>query len=195
MREMFFILLFSTATFWLTALFLLGSQTTRVLGYPALLFSTVRTGELFIFTVGFLGPILLLTSDDPKEARVFPSRLWSVAALLIIGLIAAGYHSQIKAAQFKGALDPSDADFFYTVSLSVAVAAVVLRYLSMVYRRSTFVPQVEIKKPTDEFADNFEQRHPKDGSAPSDQMREAKGDLPHEDFAEAFEQREAEKSK
>jgi len=192
---MFFILLFSTATFWLTAVFLLGSHSTRVLGYPALLFSTVRTGELFIFTVGFLGPILLSASDDPKDAKAFPARLWTIASLLIIGLIAAGYHSQIKADQLKGALNPSDAEFFYKVSLYVAFAAVGLRYLSMVYRRSTFLPQVEIRKPVDEFADQFDQRHAADTSVHAKRAATQPKELPREDFAEAFEKREAEKDK
>ena len=203
-REMFFILLFSTATFWMKAVFLLGSHNTRALGYPALVLSTIKTGELFIFTVGFLGPILMHVADDPKDARAFPGRLWNIAALVIIGLIAAGFHSQIKAAQFKGSVDPTDADFFYTVSLYVATAAIVLRYLSMVYRRSTFIPQIEIKRPVDEFASKFDARHTADkpphqredfADEFEKRKREEVGELPREDFADAFEQLEAEKRK
>lgn len=197
-REMFFILLFSTATFWLTALFLLGTQSARTLGYPNLIFSTVKAGELFIFTVGFLGPILITAGDDPDTAKQFPGRLWSLAAVFLIGVVAAGFHSQIKAAQLKGPLAPLDAEFFYNASLYVAIAAVVLRYLSMVYRKSTFSPKDEIRDPVDKFATTFDERHAADAGqtvkvkAPDAIAQPEDVDAkPLEDFEAAFEAQQA----
>ncbi len=156
LREMLVICVFATATFWLTAVFLMGHEVARSQGYFYLLKSTVEGGELFIFTVGFIGPILLNAGDDPKDAKNFPSRLWAIFALILLGLVATGFHSQIKAAQFKGSIGQGNLDFFFEMSLWVACGVVILRYLSIVYRKSTFVPQVEIKDPELNFADRYE---------------------------------------
>ena len=160
-REMFVITSFATATFWLTALFLMTSQTARANGYVTTVLSTARSGELFIFAVGFLGPILLTALDDPKDAkREFPGRLWHIFALIVIGFVATGYHAQIKAGQLHGGtLAPSDQEFLFQVSAWIAIAAVVLRYLAIVYRKSTFVPEDEIKLPETEFAKQYVKAH------------------------------------
>lgn len=158
-REMFIITAFATATFWLTAIFLMSSQSARMIGYPGMLLSTVKSGELFIFSVGFLGPILLTALDDPKDAREFPGRLWHIFILIIIGLVATGYHSQIKANQFKGGLNPADHEFLFTVSIWIAGFAVMLRYLTIVYRKSTFIPEDEIKQPETDFANDYVKSH------------------------------------
>lgn len=156
-REWFIVTAFATATFWLTALLLMTSQTARSSGYLSTVGNTVKSGELFIFAVGFLGPILLTALDDPKDAKEFPGRLWHIFALVIIGLVATGYHAQIKRGQLSGggALTDSDQAFLFQVSAWIAVAAVTLRYLAIVYRKSTFVPEDEIKRPETEFADDY----------------------------------------
>jgi glucan phosphoethanolaminetransferase (alkaline phosphatase superfamily) len=158
-KEIFFGLSFATATFWLSALFLLSVKTETARSYFELILATVSHGELFIFSVGFLGPILLVTSEDPAEARPFPGRSWHVLALLVLGFIAAGFHSQIKAAQFEQRLSAYDQDFLFSASLIIAGAAIILRYLSVLYRKSTFKPKSELKDVEEEFAKKFEQRH------------------------------------
>lgn len=164
-REMFIITAFATATFWLTAIFLMSSQAARANGYVSTVVSTVKSGELFIFAVGFLGPILLTALEDPKDAREFPGRLWHVFALIVIGLVATGYHSQIKAGLLKGsALGGADQEFLFEISYWIALAAVVLRYLAIVYRKSTFIPEDEIKKPETDFAEKFVKAHEPEGT-------------------------------
>jgi hypothetical protein len=158
-REMVVVASFATATFWLTALLLMSSQAARSIGYSGALLSTVKSGELFIFAVGFLGPILLTALDDPKEAKEFPGRMWHIFVLVIVGFVATGFHAQIKAAQLKGPLDPMDQNFLFDVSVFIAGAAVVLRYLAIVYRKSTFVPEDEIKTPETDFADSYVRQH------------------------------------
>jgi hypothetical protein len=159
-REWFIVTAFATATFWLTALLLMTSQTARSNGYFSTVVSTARSGELFIFAVGFLGPILLTALDDPKDAKEFPGRLWHIFALVVIGLVATGFHAQIKAGQLKSvALGESDQEFLFHASAWIALAAVTLRYLAIVYRKSTFVPEDEIKRPETEFADQYVKSH------------------------------------
>jgi len=154
-REMTIILLFATATFWLTSLILMGFASTRALGYVSVLFSTVKSGELFIFSVGFIGPILLSTAEDKKDEREFPGRLWHLLALVLLALVGTAFHSQIKSAQLTGSVNPADFDFWVNASLYIAASAVILRYLSMVYRKSTFSPQKEIKSREENFADEY----------------------------------------
>lgn len=155
-KEMTIIILFATATFWLTSLILMGAQTTRALGYFPVLLSTVKTGELFIFTVGFIGPILLNTAEDKKDEREFPGRLWHLLALILMALVATAFHAQIKSAQLQKSFVQADLDFWFEMSLYIAASAVVLRYLSMVYRKSTFSPQAEIKGREESFMDEYE---------------------------------------
>lgn len=154
-REMTIIFLFATATFWLTSLILMGFSNTRALGYFPVLLSTVKSGELFIFSVGFIGPILLSAAEDKKDEREFPGRLWHLLALVLLALVGTAFHSQIKSAQLAGSVNPADFDFWFNASLYIAVFAVVLRYLSMVYRKSTFSPQKEIKGREVDFADQY----------------------------------------
>lgn len=74
-KEFFFGVVFATSTFWLSALLFLGFRVNEHVSYLTLLRSTVSGGELFIFSVGFLGPIVLTSLDDPKHARPFLGRL------------------------------------------------------------------------------------------------------------------------
>lgn len=163
-KEMSTIMLFATAAFWLTSLILMGAEAARSLGYFHVLFTTVNRGELFIFTVGFIGPILLHTSEDKTDEREFPGRHWHLLALMLIGLVASAYHSQIKSAQLTDTLVQSDLDYWFHVSLGLAVVVVVLRYLAMVYRKSTFSPRTEIKAKEESFLNDYAKHRGGSGS-------------------------------
>lgn len=145
LKEMVVILLFSTATFWLTAAILMGWEASRTLGYLLVLHSTVKSGELFIFTVGFLGPILLIAGEDKETESQFPGRLWHLLAFVLLAFIATAFHSQVKSAQLHKQLVQSDMNFLFNASIVLAVCAIFLRYLAMLYRKTTFRPKVEIK--------------------------------------------------
>lgn len=164
-KEMTTIMLFATAAFWLTSLILMGVQAARSLGYFQVLLTTVNRGELFIFTVGFIGPILLHTSEDKADEREFPGRHWHLLTLMLLALVASAYHSQIKSAQLTGTLIPSDLDYLFNVSVGLAVFVVVLRYLAMVYRKSTFSPRMEIKAKEKSFLDQYAKHRGGSGNA------------------------------
>ena len=154
-KEMTTIMLFATATFWLTSVILMGVQAARDLGYLTVLLSTVNKGELFIYTVGFIGPILLHTSEDKADEREFPGRHWHLLALMLLALVASAYHSQIKSAELTKTVVQSDMDYLFYVSIGLAVLVTVLRYLAMVYRKSTFQPRVEIKGKENDFLGQY----------------------------------------
>lgn len=159
LKEISISLAFATGTFWLTAIFLLSLKASDQLNYFQLLHSTVKNGELFIFAVGFLGPILLITAEDPDSARPFPGRTWHIFAFIILGFLAAGFHSQIKSAQFEERVGIFNEDFLLHASMLIGAAAIVLRYLAVLYRKSTFAPKKELKDPEVDFAKTWGARH------------------------------------
>lgn len=161
LREMLITLVFSTITFWVTALLLLPFQINTQLGYLGLLEKTVNAGQLFIFAVSFMGPIFLLAGDDPPKARAFPSRGLHFVVLVLLAIVSSAFYAlQLGSKQSPEAL-VLDADFLLKASIVVAISAVALRYLTMVYRKNTlsFDPNVELEQPVDEFAKRFAERH------------------------------------
>jgi hypothetical protein len=160
-KEFLVTLCFSTATFWLTALFLRAFARYKSESAPALLYQTVSAGQLFIFSVGFLGPILIAAADDPPRARVFPGRTSHFLVLIILAAIAAGFYSLHLTGRGEASAQLIDSEFLIRASLYIAIFSVVLRYLTTVYRRSTleFDVEKELKAPVEDFAQQFTGRH------------------------------------
>jgi hypothetical protein len=161
LKEFLITACFSTTTFWLTAVFLRGFMQNRDVQPIWLLYQTVSSGQLFIFTVGFLGPILIAAGDDPPRAKVFPDRTWHFLALILLALIAAGFYAMqlfSKAAPMPRLIDD---EFLFRASIYVAGFSIALRYLTIVYRRSTldFDAEKQLKEPVEEFATEFARRH------------------------------------
>lgn len=163
LKELLVSLAFSTITFWGTAVFLLAIDASKNQSYITLVLSTVSKGELFIFSVGLLGPILLATADDTEDSRQKIGRVWHIVALVILGLLATGFHSQIKAAEFEARLPAMNLNFLFQASIGVAISAVFLRYLALLYRKSTFIPTRELRDPVKQFSDDFNARHTQEG--------------------------------
>src|SRR5258708_32551523 len=92
-KEFLITLCFSTSTFWLTALLLRAFMQTREAQPLMLLYQTVNSGQLFIFSVGFLGPILITAGDDPPLVNVFPDRTRHFHALILLATIGAGLYA------------------------------------------------------------------------------------------------------
>lgn len=148
----------STVTFWGTALFLLALKSSAGQGYFDLIFNTVKHGELFIFSVGLLGPIIIAISED-KDDHKKQGRVWQVVMLTAIAIFAAGFHAQIKSAQFEGRSATLDDEFLFAASVVIAVFAIVFRYIALLYRRAHFPITQELKRPEKSFADSFAARH------------------------------------
>ncbi len=163
-KEFVVILIFATATFWLTALFLRALSANTHATYLAVLSSTARAGELFIFSVAFLGPILVTAGEDPVNAKAFPGRIWHFLALVFLALIASGFYALMKIAQTQGLERIFNVEFLVSSSFAVATFAIVLRYLAIVYRKTTISPESIMKGGEQDFADAFEARHPEQNS-------------------------------
>jgi hypothetical protein len=166
-KEFLIALCFSTSTFWLTALLLRAFSRNHDAGVGTLIYQTVSTGQLFIFAVGFLGPILILAAEDPPKARAFPGRVWHFLGLILLATVAAGFYAVQLFGRSPGFTDLVDVDFLFKASLYIAALTAGLRYLTIVYRRSTleFDAEKELKKPVENFVDDFTKMHRGDSTA------------------------------
>lgn len=160
-KEFMIALCFSTSTFWLTALLLRAFAQNRGAEPSNLLYQTVNAGQLFIFAVGFLGPILIMAADDPPRARVFPGRTWHFLGLILLATIASGFYALQLFGRSPGFAELIDVDFLFRASLYIAILTAGLRYLTIVYRRSTleFDAEKELKGPVENFVNDFTKRH------------------------------------
>lgn len=109
-------------------------MSSKNLGIGDLIFETVSEGQLYIFAVGMLGPILLTTSTSEDGDKKFPSQRWHLVALLLLGIFATGFYSQSLAVR-RGSLD-FDPHVLFVVSAGIACCAIVLRYLAVVTKIS-----------------------------------------------------------
>ena len=146
---------FSTATFWLTAIFLLALKTNATQDFWGMLISTASSGELLIFSLAFLGSIIVSAAEDPATARVFPGRAWHFFVVFSVALVAAGFYALIKVSASSDTAQLYDPDYILRSSAYIAGIAILLAYLTLVYRKQTFDPDKEIKKAEEDFADDF----------------------------------------
>jgi len=164
LKEFLITILFGTATFWVTALLLMGFAANKSANYLDLLYKTTSSGQLFIFTVGMLGPILLASAEEPPNTRQFPGRASHFALILLLGALASGFYATVLAGRDPKAADLVNSDFLFGASLIIALFVVAMRYLTIVYRKNTsnFSAEERLKRPEEEFAADFEARHASD---------------------------------
>lgn len=155
-------ILFGTVTFWVTALFLMAFTANSGASYLQLLHKTISTGQLFIFAVGMLGPILIASAEDPANSRQFPGRTNHLAMIVLLGALASGFYGFVLASREPQAQGLLDTQFLFHSSVVLAVIVVIMRYLTTVYRKSTasFDAEENLKAPVERFADEFQDRHP-----------------------------------
>lgn len=155
---------FSTAAFWLSALVLMALKINEKSSYISVLNSTIQSGELFIFTVGFVGSILWTALEDPKSAKPFPGRTWHIVALFIIGFVAAAFFALAKIAYTPDIGSYFSMPFLIKASIYLALTVTVLRYLAIVYRKQTLNPEKEMKTQEQGFAKAFAEHHAVEGA-------------------------------
>ncbi|WP_269792391.1 hypothetical protein [Stenotrophomonas sp. Iso1] len=173
LKEFSITILFGTATFWVTAIFLKAFLVNKGKSNSAILESTVSTGQLFIFAVGMLGPILLASAEDPDTSKQFPGRTYHFALILLLGVLASGFYAFVLASRETQAAGLFDSQFLYRASICIALVVVVMRYLTTVYRKSTasFNAEESLKEPVNDFAAAFNARHPAEEAADAPPLR------------------------
>lgn len=150
---------FATTTFWLSALVLMALKINESNSYLTVLESTVQSGELFIFSVGFVGSILWTALEDPSSAKPFPGRTWHVLSVVILGFIAVAFFALAKIANNPNFGAQFSMPFLINASIWLALIVTVLRYLAIVYRKQTLNPEKDMKTQEKGFAQAFAKHH------------------------------------
>lgn len=152
---------FSSITFWLSALVLSVLEKNHGVAYTELLRSTVQGGELFIFSLGILGPILIVVMDEGRKTKSFPSGTWLMFFLFVAAAICGGLFAIMKtttAAEVRGM--GIDKTFAVTISFWAAGGACLLRYLTIAYSKSLAKFNAEdLQADEQDFKNAFASRH------------------------------------
>lgn len=122
---------------------------------------TFKNGELLVFTISMLAPILYLTLHEPDQAGAFPHKLPISTTVALIIVICAALFALLKAHAVK------DIPFVLDLSVMLTVLALMFRYLALVYHgmRLPQPTERELRSSQTNFVDEF-RRHVGD-EAPS----------------------------
>lgn len=126
---------FAYALVWSIFPFVLGVLTLYVTSedsgrdYFLLAKGTVSNGELLIYTISMLTPILYLVLHDPEQAASFPHKLPISTLVTVVAVTCAALFALMKAHAVK------DPDFVLNLSIALTTFALVIRYLALVYHR------------------------------------------------------------
>ncbi|PPT21827.1 hypothetical protein XarbCFBP7629_09710 [Xanthomonas arboricola] len=82
------------------------------------------------------------------------------ALTILLGALAAGFYALVLVSRSPDAIGLFDMKFLFKASAYIAVVVVILRYLTMVYRKSTssFDAEHELISPVQNFAKEFEEK-------------------------------------
>lgn len=154
---------FSSITFWLSAIILSILDINRGISYVDVLSSTVQGGELFIFSLGILGPILIIIMDDARRAKNFPSGKWLIFVLVVSALVCGSLFAILKASATPGVSGLiADKDQAISISFWMAGVACALRYLTIAYNKSLSRFSAEdLQAGEQQFKNAFATRHGK----------------------------------
>lgn len=113
--------------------------------------NTFRNGELLVFTISMLAPILYLTLHDPESADPFPHKLPISTIVALIIVTSAALFALLKASAVK------DVPFVFETSVVLTLVALVFRFLAIVYHkvRLPTVNEETLRANQNSFVDNF----------------------------------------
>jgi hypothetical protein len=169
---------FTYALVWSIFPFILGALTLYVTSdepdkhFINLTVDTFRNGELLIYTISMLTPILYLVLHDPEQAEPFPHKLPISTLVTVIAVTCSALFALMKAHAIK------DSDFVLSFSITLTALALLIRYLSLVYHRLRMPDVRERELRADQ--DRFLQRYSRHVGSPAPQVQ------PATDFAAAF---------
>jgi hypothetical protein len=127
LREFAVVISFATATFWLAAFI---GRFDRIAPIWTLVLGTISRGELFIFSVSLLGPVVYTALDERETKRSFPEKTIHLLLTCVLALMAAAAFSKVKTSP------ELDMDFVLWSSTWIALAATTLRYLTILYNKA-----------------------------------------------------------
>jgi hypothetical protein len=80
---------------------------------------------------------------------------------VLLGAVAAGFYALQLSIRGDAKQELLNEGFLFSSSVVIAIIALLLRYLTLVYRKSTvsFDPETQLKEPVADFAKRFADRH------------------------------------
>jgi hypothetical protein len=100
---------------------------------------TFSNGELLVFTISMLAPILYSTLHDPDGATRFPHKLPISTVVTLVMVTCAALFALLKASAVK------DVPFVFNLSIWLTALALAFRYLSLIYHKYRLPPTTELK--------------------------------------------------
>jgi len=149
--EFFYLFIWSILPFALGALVLyVGSDATNK-SFIELGVSTFKNGELLVFTISMLAPILYLTLHDPERAEPFPHKLPISTAVALVIVTSAALFALLKASAVK------DLPFVFWTSVILTAIALVFRFLAIVYHkvRMPNLSEKDLRETQENFVEDF----------------------------------------
>lgn len=149
--EFLYLFIWSVLPFALGALVLYVTSDLPSKNFFQLGISTFRNGELLVFTISMLAPILYLTLHDPEQAQPFPHKLPISTLVALVILTCAALFAVLKASAVK------DLPFVFELSVGLTGLALVFRFFSIVYHRHRMPPlsETELRATQTNFIDDF----------------------------------------
>jgi hypothetical protein len=149
LTQTFVIVLLSTTPIWLGALIVVYSAGAglELAAFGTALKSTVKNGELLMYSTALLAPVFWMALVDPPGAHVFPSKVSHMVLIGVIDLVAGAFFGLVTAH------NNANPRFISTLSTWMFIASLVLLYLGTVYHTSRLpdAPQ-EFKRQEDDFS-------------------------------------------
>lgn len=151
--EFMYLFLWSVLPFALGSLVLYVTSDATNKNFYELGLNTFRNGELLVFTISMLAPILYLTLHDPEEAEPFPHKLPISTAVALIIVTCASLFALLKASAVK------DVPFVFEFSVVLTVVALVFRYLAIIYHkiRMPVLTEKDFRAPQQSFVEDYRQ--------------------------------------
>lgn len=149
--EFTYLILWSVLPFALGALTLYVASADNEKSFYEFWLSTFRNGELLVFTISMLAPILYMTLYDPDKAGPFPHKLPISTVVALIIVTCAALFALLKANAVN------DVSFVFGLSVILTLLALFFRFLALVYHRLR-MPQVnetELRSSQDSFVNQY----------------------------------------
>jgi hypothetical protein len=174
--EFAYLVVWSVLPFLLGTLILYVTTDSQDKAFLLLARSTYRNGELLVFTMSMLAPILFLVLHDPDQAEKFPHKLPISTLVMLTAITCATLFALQKSNSVK------DGEFVLSLSVFLTVLALIFRYLAIVYNRMRLpsLTEGELRADQTGFVERYG-RHVGDGTLAVDRPDSA-------EFAKAFQQ-------
>ena len=156
--EFLYLFLWSILPFGLGGLVLYVTSENSGKNLFELVLNTFRNGELLVFTISMLAPVLYMTQHDPDGADRFPHKLPISTVGTLVIVTCAALFAVLKAASVK------DFPFVFELSIGLTVLALVFRYIAIVYHRYRLHPptEMEMREQQVNFVEDFRHHIDKD---------------------------------